>query len=254
MQKNPEIYCKDELHSLKEEVTSLRHDFSRFVQRTNQQHIDEILEEMKTNFMKPMVDYLCEDASERMHNNMTKECGMREFCEKTFQNFLHETARLSTRGKVETETLNYYRNKLDELQKEEKTPQCNKCFSEANKLFEKQVKFMRSLHIYENKEEQNKKGDISEIEPDRIVAEICEPVANAQRLLMLKALSGESKTFSELSKLTGLRGGNLLFHLQKLLDTGMILQLSERGDYIITRKGYSTLQGLSLIYSEIEKI
>lgn len=112
---------------------------------------------------------------------------------------------------------------------------------------------MRSLQIYEDREEDNKKIDISEIEPEKLVTEVCEPVANRQRLLMLKALSGESKTFSELSRLTGLREGNLLFYLQKLLGTGMILQRNERGDYIITRKGYSTLQGLSRIYSEIER-
>ena len=137
------------------------------------------------------------------------------------------------------------------LKKEAKSPLCSRCFSEAGTLFEKQVKLMRSLQIYEDREDMDEKGDISAIEPEKIVSEVCEPVANRQRLLMLKALSGENKTFSELSKLTGLRGGNLLFHLQKLLDTGMVLQRSERGDYIITRKGYSTLQGLSRIYSEI---
>ncbi len=93
--------------------------------------------------------------------------------------------------------------------------------------------------------------DISEIEPERLVSEVCEPIANRQRILMLKALSGESKTFSDLSNLTGLCGGNLPFHLQKLLETGMVLQRSERRDYIITRKGYFTLKGLSKIYSEI---
>jgi DNA-binding transcriptional ArsR family regulator len=83
---------------------------------------------------------------------------------------------------------------------------------------------MRSLQIYEDREEEDKKIDISGIEPEKLVSEVCKPVANRQRLLMLKALSGESKTFSELSKLTGMRGGNLLFHLQKLLETGMVLQ------------------------------
>ncbi|WP_255336799.1 winged helix-turn-helix domain-containing protein [Methanosarcina sp. KYL-1] len=254
MQGNTEIYYKDELHSIKEEVTSLRNEFSRFLQRANQQHIDGMLAEMRKNFMKPMVDYLCEDANERMHNNMDRECGMREFCETAFRDLLQETAGLVGRGKVGAETVKQYRSKLEELRKEAKTPQCSRCFSEATGLFEKQVKLMSSLRIYEDKGEGSEKGDISEIEPDKIVPEVCEPVANKQRLLMLKALSGESKTFSELSKLTGLRGGNLLFHLQKLLDTGMVLQRSERGDYIITPKGYSTLQGLSRIYSEIGEV
>ncbi|WP_440955799.1 winged helix-turn-helix domain-containing protein [Methanosarcina sp. Mfa9] len=250
---NPESSYIQELHSIKEEVTTLRSEFSRFLQRANQQHIEDMLTEMRKNFMKPMVDYLCEDANERMHMQMTGDCGMREFCETAFRDFLQETAGLVGRGKVDSETVKLYRNKLEELRKEAKTPQCSKCFSEATSLFEKQVKLMRSLRIYEDREEECEKGDISEMPPERLVSEICEPIANKQRLLMLKALSGESKTFSELSKLTGLRGGNLLFHLQKLLDTGMVLQRSERGDYIITRRGYSTLQGLSRIYSEIKE-
>ena len=36
---NSEIYYLEELHSIKEEVTSLRNEFSRFLQRANQQHI-----------------------------------------------------------------------------------------------------------------------------------------------------------------------------------------------------------------------
>ncbi|NLN44624.1 MAG: winged helix-turn-helix transcriptional regulator, partial [Methanosarcina sp.] len=202
--------------------------------------------------MKPMVDYLCEDASDRMHTRMTARCGMRDFCETAFRELLQETAGLVGRDRIEAETINLYRDRLEELKKEAKTSSCSTCFSEATNLFEKQVKLMRSLQIYKDLEG-DKKIDISEIEPEKLVSEVCEPIANRQRLLMLKALSGESKTFSELSKLTGLRGGNLLFHLQKLLETGMVLQRNERGDYIITRKGYSTLQGLSRIYSEIEK-
>ncbi|MFZ2497553.1 MAG: winged helix-turn-helix domain-containing protein [Methanosarcina sp.] len=250
---NTEVYYREELHSIKEEVASLRNEFSRFLQRANQQHIEGMLDEMRKSFMKPMVDYLCEDASERMHSQMTRDCKMRDLCETAFRDVLQETAGLVGRGKIDAETLKLYRDRMDGLKKEAKTPNCSRCFSEASSLFEKQVKLMRSLQIYEERDEGIKKPDISEIEPDRLVSEVCEPVANRQRLLMLKALSGESKTFSELSKLTGLRGGNLLFHLQKLLETAMVLQRSERGDYIITRKGYSTLQGLSRIYSEIEQ-
>ncbi|AKB12421.1 transcriptional regulator, ArsR family [Methanosarcina thermophila] len=250
---NSEINYRNELHFIKEEVASLRNDISRFLQRANQQHIEGIIGEMRKDFMRPMVDYLCEDASERMRTRMTADCEMRDFCETAFLELLQETAGLVGKGRVETETIKMYRNRLEELKKETKNLSCSRCFLEATNLFEKQVKLMRSLQIYEDREEEGNKIDISEIEPERLVSEICEPVANRQRLLMLKALSGESKTFSELSKLTGLRGGNLLFHLQKLLETGMILQRSERGDYIITRKGYSTLQGLFRIYSEIEK-
>jgi predicted transcriptional regulator len=42
--------------------------------------------------------------------------------------------------------------------------------------------------------------------------------------------------------MTGLRGGNLLFHLRKLQDSGTFLQRKEWGDYVITDKGYQILK------------
>lgn len=47
----------------------------------------------------------------------------------------------------------------------------------------------------------------------------------------------------------GSRGGHIPgavnLHLQKLLDGGMILQRHERGDYMITDKGYRILNGIA---------
>lgn len=250
---NTEKYYREELQAIKEEIISLRKEFSQFLQRANQQHIEVMLIEMKKNFTKPMVSYLNEEVSERLHSSLTRDCETNELCEALFRDFLQETASLIGRGKIETKTLKMYRDKLEELKKEAKTPNCSKCFSEASDLFEKQVRLMRSLQIYEDTEEGSRNFDVSEIEINKLVSGVCEPVANRQRLIMLKVLLEGSKNFSELSRLTGLRGGNLLFHLQKLLETGMVLQRCEHGDYIITRKGYFTLQGLSRIFSEIEQ-
>jgi len=46
-------------------------------------------------------------------------------------------------------------------------------------------------------------------------------------------------------EITGLRGGNLLFHIQKLLETNLILQRHERGDYMITKKEFNLLMILA---------
>ncbi|MBN2109544.1 MAG: helix-turn-helix transcriptional regulator [Methanosarcinaceae archaeon] len=59
----------------------------------------------------------------------------------------------------------------------------------------------------------------------------------------------DSRSFTELSKPTELTGGNLLFHIQKLSDRGMILQRRERGDYIIRSGGYSVFKGIAQIYA-----
>ncbi len=106
---------------------------------------------------------------------------------------------------------------------------------------------MRSLQIYNTDKE--KKQDISLLPEELIVNDILEPLSNKQRLQIMKAIAIETKTFSALTELTGLRGGNLLFHLQKLLDSGMILQRHERGDYMITDKGFKVLRSIGDMYS-----
>jgi DNA-binding transcriptional ArsR family regulator len=106
------------------------------------------------------------------------------------------------------------------------------------------------MRIYADNQEH--KPDISTFKTNVIMSEILEPVSNNQRLEILRAVAFETKSFSAFSEITGLRGGNLLFHLQKLTDTGLILQQHERGDYMITEKGFKILQGLNEIYSSLQ--
>ena len=49
----------------------------------------------------------------------------------------------------------------------------------------------------------------------------------------------------------GLRGGNLLFHLQKLQESRMIMQRKDRGDYMITEKGFATLIAIGELYADL---
>ncbi len=105
------------------------------------------------------------------------------------------------------------------------------------------------MRIYETKDE--KKQESHDLPVEAVVKEILEPLNSKQRLQILKGLASETRSFSSLSELTGLRGGNLLFHLEKLLGSGMILQQHERGYYMITEKGYRALLGIAEVYSKM---
>ena len=106
------------------------------------------------------------------------------------------------------------------------------------------------MKIYKNNQEH--KSDISVLETGLVISEILEPTSNKQRLEILKAVAFEPKSFSAFSKLTGLIAGNLLFHLQKLMDCGLILQQHDRGDYMITEKGFKILQSLNEMYHSLQ--
>jgi predicted transcriptional regulator len=69
---------------------------------------------------------------------------------------------------------------------------------------------------------------------------------------MMRSLGTGTKSFTELSRITGLRGGNLLFHLQKLTDSKLIGQKGERGDYFLTMRGHTTLRRLAELHRELQ--
>jgi predicted transcriptional regulator len=106
------------------------------------------------------------------------------------------------------------------------------------------------MRIYENNQRQ--KPDISVLETGVVMNEILEPISNKQRLDILKAVAFEPKSFSALSKLTALIAGHLHFHLHKLLDGNLILQQHERGDYMITEKGFKILKSLNEMYFSLQ--
>ena len=167
-----------------------------------------------------------------------------------FTALLQQNAGLIKQSKVDDTPISDNRKKLDELRCGAPYSKCEQCFSEVSSLFIKQVNLMRSMRIYADNQEL--KPDISALETGMVMSEILEPVSNNQRLEILRAVAFETKSFSAFSELTGLKGGNLLFHLQKLTDSGLILQQHERGDYMITEKGFKILQGLNETYSSLQ--
>jgi DNA-binding HxlR family transcriptional regulator len=182
---------------------------------------------------------------------MIGKCEMKEECKQIFTAFLHKNAGLIHQDKITEESIMENRAELNGIKDEAPYKKCEICFDEVNNLFEKQINLMRSMCIYSAPEE--KKQDICAICEETIVKDVLEPLSNKQRLQILKSMASETKTFSSLSEITSLKGGNLLFHLQKLLDSDIIIQRHERGDYTLTDKGYKLLVVLSEVYTILDE-
>jgi len=173
---------------------------------------------------------------------------LRETCKSRFNEFLANNEDLILQDNVSNDIIDEKRAELGEIRRGAPFDKCNVCFSEVSSLFEKQLSLISSLQIYSTNEE--KRTEISAISEDIMVKRELEPLSNKQRLQILKSMASETRTFSSLSEITGLRGGNLLFHIQKLLETDLILQRHERGDYMITKKGFNLL----MILADFQKI
>ena len=238
-----------EIKELKSEISGLRTDLRRFIEKANQQHVDTVLSDLKKNYADLFANHQVETAGAELSAHMVRDCAMRDSCFAAFMDFLRATSGHIRDDSVTDEVIRDYRDQVKALRKKGPSERCDTCFSEVYRLFEKQVDLMRSLGIYRQQEETD--DSQAEVPDDEVVKQLLEPVASPQRFQILKALVVQTRTFSDLSQMTGLRGGNLLFHIKKLADTGMILQRHERGDYIITDKGFRTVTAVSDLYRKL---
>ena len=240
-----------EIKAIKEKLSEMHNDIKKVMEYSNRQRLEAALENSRKEYSNALLTHLFDDIDTGLERNMVKKCPEKKNCTSAFTAILQKNAGLIKKSKVEDTLISNNRKKLDELRCGAPFgTKCEQCFSEVSSLFIKQVNLMRSMRIYADNQEH--KTDISAIKTKVIMSEILEPVSNNQRLEILRAVAFETRSFSAFSELTGLRGGNLLFHLQKLMDSGLILQQHERGDYMITEKGFKILQGLNEIYSSLQ--
>jgi hypothetical protein len=185
------------------------------------------------------VNHHADTANTELSKNIVPDCKMKENCFAVFMEFLQVIAKHIKNNRVSEDLVSSYREQLKGMKKKGPFERCDTCFQEVSRLFEKQVDLLKSLGIYDRTDKDTPID--TTISEDDLVRNVLEPVANVQRFQILKSLAGQPHTFSDLSHLAGLRGGNLLFYIKKLTDTGMILQRHERGDYVIPEKGWITL-------------
>jgi len=244
-----EADLRSEVNAIKSKLDNIHEDMKRFMERSNQPHLASILDDYRSSFSDAIIGYATGEIESGLESKMVKDCHMKAACKQLFSDLLMGNLGQIREGKASEESISASRSKMKQMREKAPYEQCNNCFSEASRIFYKQIDLMRSLRIY--RDNGVTKESINELPEEMAVALILEPLSNKQRLQMLKALCAETKTFSALSALTGLRGGNLLFHLQKLLESGMILQRHERGDYMITEKGFKALRGVSELYVDL---
>ncbi|MEZ5336473.1 MAG: winged helix-turn-helix domain-containing protein [Methanolobus sp.] len=244
------IYLR-EFESIRSEILSLKKDINRALERSDNRHTDALLMEIKGDISRPVLQYMLEDTKNTFDEGFCEECEQHNVCKPAFSNLLQEMALLLLEDRISETILEDFRKRFEELKSYASTENCDGCVKTASRIFEKQMELISSLNKSSGENNIFESGpDISELSDD-IVTDVCEPLANKQRLSILKSLNSGTASFSELSRLTGLRGGNLLFHIQKLLDTGMIIQRNERGDYMITKKGHVTLKGMAELHKKL---
>jgi hypothetical protein len=240
----------EKMVDIKSKLELIHQDIKRLMERSNKEYLDLMLANLKKDFLNTITSYVVDDTETGLERSMVDPCQMRETCKSRFTDFLVNNTNLIRQDNVSEDVIDEKRDELNKIRKGAPFDKCDVCFSEVYSLFDKQLNLINSLQIYPANEE--KRSEISAIPEELMVKTVLEPLSNKQRLQILKSMASETKTFSAFSELTGLKGGNLLFHIQKLLENDLILQRHERGDYMITKKGFKLLIQLADIHKSLE--
>lgn len=199
-----------EVNGIKSKLDIMHEDMKRFMERSNQQHLNSIVDGCRSDFFDVIRGYATDEIESSLEGKISKDCHMKNACKALFSDLLNSSLDQIKSGEVSADSINDAKSKLEEMRRKSPYDQCKTCFSEVARLLDKQIDLMRSLRVYR---ENDLTGESMESLPEKeTVVELLEPLSNKQRLQILKALFAETKTFSALAELTGLRGGNLLFH------------------------------------------
>ncbi|AKB86196.1 winged helix-turn-helix domain-containing protein [Methanococcoides methylutens] len=238
----------EDITLLHEEISGLRSELNRFRGEVAGSRTNSLLNELRNQCAVEMVNGSLENAYEIIGNE-EKECPMQTKCIPHLVHFFEELVDHTRNGQITVENIEKIRQDFEKIREMAPYDHCSNCIQKTEGYFDQQVRMLQTIGVYQN--ESNVQLQVRDIQEEQISSLIGDPLSSSVRVRILKALYEEGKTFTELSKLTDLRGGNLLFHLEKLQSKGMIRQRGERGEYQISLQGYEALNAMAVLVEKL---
>lgn len=232
---------KDDLAKIRSELESINGKLERFAVPGN----------LRSVGCGPsgLMEHLNDAIDIELERRMVSPCDCRPSCKALFTDVLQRSSSMVGELVVEERRITALRLELEQARVKAPYKKCSICFEEVLNIFNGHVRMVRGQNSYVT--EQNLRALIQRMNEESLARNLLDPVANPQRLEMMKCMADEPQNYSSLSSTTGLKGGNLLFHLRKLSAAGMISQDSERGYYQLTDKGSKVLRYLIMMSLEL---
>jgi DNA-binding HxlR family transcriptional regulator len=241
VQKPENSHFNDEqMVEIKNMIKDVHDDIKNMLEKSNEDYLNLMYANLKNEFIGSMNGYMMDKIDPELDKRMVNPCDMREQCKGVFKKYLNEHTENLSPDNISNKEINKSRKELKKLEKIAQKEQCEVCFDEVSNIFENQVDLIKSFKMYDNRKDEDEMK-ISNLNVKKMVETILDPISHEKRLKILKAIALEPQSFSQLSKLTNLRGGNLIFHINKLQDNKLIFQKQSHGEYILSTKGFNLI-------------
>ncbi|MCL2688048.1 MAG: winged helix-turn-helix domain-containing protein [Methanobrevibacter sp.] len=241
-------YNQDTMLEIKEQIKDIHKDIKNLIEKSNEEYLNLMYSNLKNEFISSMNGYMINKINPELEQRMVNPCDMREECKNVFEKYLKKHTDNLTPNNISKEKINKSKTAFEKIKKNKQKEECDVCFNEVSNIFEDQVNIVKSIKFYDNQKENDKKK-ISNIDEKKLVKTVLNPISHEKRLKILKSIAFEPQSFSSLSNLTNLKGGNLIFHINKLQKNDLIFQKQTHQEYMLTAKGFKVLETLLNIES-----
>ena len=230
------------LRELIQEVGSLKAELGRIESVILKDRLSAVEEALSQNRLMQYADLLNEEANEDIDRLLNADCEKKTKCHEYFREQLAENLSIvKSRGSNEAlADLDARINQIGSQVEKVKGTQCEICQTKFQKKLKREKRAFQTIVLVEKTNGENRNQE--ELDIPFIVENLLEPLSNPVRLKILINLYEGKKNFSKLSKIMEFKGGHLIFHLKKLLDSKLIAQEDNKGDYIITPKGVDAIR------------
>ncbi len=235
------------LRELTQEVGSLKAELGRIESVILKDRLNAVEEALSQNRLMKYADLLNDEANEDIGKLLNADCEKRTKCHEYFKEQLAENLLLvkSHGSKEALADLDAKINQIGNQAEKAKGTQCESCQTKFQKKLKREKRAFQTIVLVEKTNDDNCNQEA--IDVPFIVENLLEPLASPVRLKLLIGLYEGKKNFSKLSQIMELKGGHLIFHIKKLLDSQLIAQEDNKGDYIITPKGVDAIKKISFL-------
>ena len=239
----------NELQEIKAEIAALRSDMNRYTTDTPRLRTASLIEDFQNTCAEAIAgsyrDTGCDAVGIR-----AGDCAMWENCRPVFAALFEEVFTRVRSGKHSPETIEEITSKIASLSEQAPSERCESCFAEMEKQLENQFGLLAAIGM--GQPDTDTDTIVRSLPTEKAALLFSNALGSPVRIQVLKALYKDAKSFTDLSKLTGLRGGNLLFHLDKLQKSALIVQHGERGEYRISYRGHEVLNAVAELVQKLD--
>ncbi|MFA5869152.1 MAG: hypothetical protein WC941_05565 [Candidatus Bathyarchaeia archaeon] len=242
------------------EIEELRKELGKFRVETRQrlEAIEgEVTKQVSLNYNHTITDYLVDVSSDAVRN-LKCDRGLEESaCKATltqhqqrFTNLL-KTGRFDdsyTELKQVQENMRQFKTGMEEQGRKG----CVVCIQNELDVLassERLLTQLRSIGSPALTLEQGR-ATVEGLDPVRAAERLLDPLSNKTRLMILKSVFRGENRFSDFVSVTGLKGGQLLYHIRKLVDSGHLKQFESK-DYVLTRMGMRSMMLVAQLSQEL---